>query len=149
MLNSANRGKEQIIFGDDSVVIQKFISGIPGGRTLDVTGYPVANVLAGTAIIKVADAGAGRTGEFVYKPMPIKKDGKNEDETDKYVYDTLPEGATYVGILYRSISVSDPQASIMVDGVVNEAILPYGFASIKSAFATAVPHIIYMKDEVA
>lgn len=141
MLASANRGKEAILTGNDSIVIKKYISGIEGGRTLDVAGYLLTNVVAGSVAIQKTDG--------TYAPMPIKKDGKNEDDTDKYVYDTLPAGAKYVGIVYRSVSTIDGTASIMFDGVVNEALLPYGFDAIKSAFATACPHIIFQNDEEA
>lgn len=138
MVASANRGKEAISFGFDSVVIKKHISDLEGGRTLDVAGYPLTNVLAGSVAIQKENGD--------YAPMPIKKDGTNEDGTDKYVYDTLPEGAKYVGIVYRSISTVDAQASIMFDGIVNEVLMPYGFESIKEAFLTACPHIILQKD---
>lgn len=36
-----NNEREQVVFGDDSIVIQKYISGIKGGRTLDVTGLQI------------------------------------------------------------------------------------------------------------
>lgn len=154
MLNNANRGKETIVFGEDSIVIQKFISGIPGGRTLDVAGYPVANVFAGSVIIKKTVT-TDKKNETVYAPMPLKakKSGEeavlDEDGKPVYEYDALPEGSSYAGMLYRTISIADPQASILLDGVVNEELLPYGFEAIKKDFLAAVPQIILVKDEVA
>ena len=133
-------GKHQILFPEDSIVIKKYISGIEGGRTLDVAGYPVANVFAGSPIIKKDE---------VYMPMPLKENGTNEDGSKKYAYAALPEGAEYVGVCYRSLSVTDGECSIMFDGIVNEAILPYDFATIKEAFAKACPHIIFQQDEEA
>lgn len=133
MIANATNGKHQILFGEDSIVIKKYISGIEGGRTLDMEGYKAANVLAGSVIIKKSNGN--------YAPMPLAESGET--------YAALPEGATYVGICYRTISATNAQCSIMFDGVVNEALLPYGFATIKSAFATACPHIIFQKDEEA
>lgn len=153
MVNSSNLGVEKIIFGNDSVVIKKHISDIEGGRTLDVAGYPVNNILAGSVVIKLANGN--------YAPMPLKAltetvEGASEptpvldeDGEQKYGYDALPDGAKYVGVVYRSISKSNPQASIMFDGVVNEACLPYEISAIKEAFLKAVPHIVFMQDEVA
>lgn len=141
MLHNANTGKESIIFGNDSIVIQKFISGIAGGRTLDVTGYPLSVIPAGSLVIKKGDE---------YLPMPIVKDtAKSTEEETVYKYNTLPDGAAYVGVLYRSIQAKDGQASIMIDGIVNEEVAPFDLATVKSAFSQACPHIIFTKDEVA
>lgn len=141
MLHSANTGKESILFGDDSIVIQKYISGIPGGRTLDVTGYPLSVIPAGSLVIKKGKE---------YYPMPIVKDEAKSTATETvYKYNTLPTDAAYVGVLYRSIQTKDAQASIMFDGVVNEEVAPYDLATVKAAFKAAVPHIIFVKDEEA
>lgn len=148
MYASANKGKEAIIFGNDSIVIQKFISGIVGGRTLDLESWKQSVVPAGTIIIK--------TSTGVYKPCPIvallqgENPLLNDNGEQVYGYDALPSGASYVGVLYRSIRKVDATASIMFDGVVNEEVLPYVMsADTKTAFVAAVPHIIFNKDEVA
>lgn len=152
MFANANQTKELIHFGNDSVVIKKYISGIEGGRTLDMSGYPLANVLSGSVVILKAD------GE--YAPMPLVQKTTNTGTTDEpvmtpqfdgegnpvYVYGTLPEGAKYVGVCYRSVSASNPQCSIMFDGIVNEAIMPFGVETIKSEFSAACPHIIFAVD---
>lgn len=130
MLNDLTPNKNQIVFGDDSIVIQKYISGIKGGRTLDVTGFAEKVIKAGHVII-VKDG--------VYAPMPVSGDA----------YAALPSGYAYAGILYRSISAAKPAASIMTWGEVNEEAIPYAMTSILSAFKTACPHIDFIKDEEA
>ena len=121
--------KTQIVFGNDSVVIRKYGNSLAGGRVLDVTGVTEKAILAGHVIIT--------DGEGNYKPMPVA-DG---------AYTTLPEGYAYAGVLYRSILTAQPAASILNAGVVNEKALPYAISSIKTAFATACPHIMFESDE--
>jgi len=127
--------KEQIVFGDDSVVIQKYISGIKGGRTLDVAGYTEKVLKAGHVIIT--------DGKGTYKPMPVIGTG------DSAAYGELPSGHSYAGILYRSILTAQPAASIMTWGEVNVKAAPYPMDSILEAFKTACPHIDFIKDEEA
>lgn len=150
MKHVSNHGKEQLLFGNDSIVIQKFVSGIVGGRTLDLSEWKDSTVPAGCVIVKKGEN---------YMPMPVvaltETVGEEQtpvvdaDGNQKYGYASLPEGATYAGMLYRTILKSDAQASIMIDGVVNEECLPYDISAIKSAFLAAVPHIIFVKDEIA
>lgn len=142
MVTNAKRGSESIIFGNDSVVVQKFISGIPGGRTLFMTGFLLPNVPAGHVIIQYDADGC-------YGPMPVKANGTDTDGNTIYEYDTLPAGSKYVGINYRTISASNPQSSIMYDGVVNPKCMEIDITPIKTAFAAACPHIIFQEDEDA
>lgn len=121
--------KTQIVFGNDSIVIRKYGHSLAGGRVLDVTDFAEKTILAGHVIIT--------DGKGNYKPMPIK-DG---------AYAELPEGYTYIGVLYRSILAAKPAASIMTAGVVNEKALPYAISSIKTAFTEACPHIMFECDE--
>lgn len=130
MLNDLSPKKNAVVFGDDSIVIQKYISGIKGGRTLDVTGFAENVIKAGHVII---------VKEGKYMPMPVA-DGK---------YAALPEGAAYVGVLYRSILAAKPAASIMTWGEVNAVAVPYAMDTILAAFKTACPHIDFIKDEEA
>ena len=130
MLNDLTPNKQQVVFGDDSIVIQKYISGIKGGRTLDVTGF-AENVIKAGHVIIVKDG--------VYKPMPVSGEA----------YAALPEGFAYAGILYRSIPAAKPAASIMTWGEVNVEAVPYAMTSILAAFKTACPHIDFIKDEEA
>lgn len=152
MLYNVNNNKEKIVFGMDSVVIQKYISGIPGGRTLNIdANYPLEDVLAGHVIIKKVN----ESGVATYAPMPIKKvEGEfaDEDKTmPKCVYDkeSMPEGAVIVGVLYRSVSKKQPAASIMYDGVVNDAIAPFDFATVKADVIKACPNLVFQQDEIA
>ena len=131
MQNDITSKKEKVVFGNDSVVIRKYISGIPGGRTLDVSDFEPDTILAGHVIIKKTDGN--------YAPMPING--------EKYA--ELPGGASYAGVLYRSISKENPAASIMYDGVVNPELVPYQMTDILEAFKTACPHIIFEQDEEA
>ena len=130
MLNDLTPNKNQVVFGDDSIVIQKYISGIKGGRTLDVTGFAEKVIKAGHVII-VKDG--------KYMPMPVSGSA----------YAALPDGAAYAGILYRSILAAKPAASIMTWGEVNAVAVPYAMDAILAAFKTACPHIDFIKDEEA
>ena len=129
-MNDLTPNKQQMVFGEDSIVIQKYISGIKGGRTLDVTGFADSVIKAGHVII-VKDG--------VYAPMPVSGEA----------YAALPSGAAYAGVLYRSIPAAKPAASIMTNGEVNAEALPYAMDSILAAFKTACPHIVFIKDEEA
>lgn len=143
MKNDISPKKEQVIFGNDSVVIRKCISTIPGGRTLDCSGFIDDVVLAGHVIIKKADGS--------YAPMPVlaASDAVGETPAQPRRYGTLPTGASYVGVNYRSTSKDNPAASIMYDGVVNPNVVPYDMTSILTAFKAACPHIIFEQDEEA
>lgn len=123
--------KQQIVFGKDSIVIRKYGNSLAGGRVLDVTNFAPKAIEAGHIIIKSQDG--------VYKPMPLNDGGT--------AYAALPDNHTYVGVLYRSISTAKPAASILTVGVVNEKALPFAISSIKSAFVTACPHIVFESDE--
>lgn len=58
-----NNEPNEIITGNDNIVIAKYLDGIDGGRSLDVTGYPLKVIKAGVPAIT---DGAG-----TYKPMPL------------------------------------------------------------------------------
>jgi hypothetical protein len=89
---------------NDSVVIVKYFEGIPGGRTLNVTGFADDEISAGHVIIKETSSGE-------YKPLAVTG--------------TLPASHTYAGILVASIKKENAQAAIMVRGTVNEAYAKY------------------------
>lgn len=89
---------------NDSVVIVQNIDGIPGGRTLNVEGFPDKEISAGHVIIKETASGG-------YKPLPITGE--------------IPSGHTYAGYLVASLSVENAQAAIMYAGTVNEAYCKY------------------------
>ena len=110
MILNLSPEKKGIDFGRDSIVVRKFINGILGGVTLDITGYQLPTVLAGQCVIT--------DGNGVYKPMPIKGE----------TYGDMPEGFKYAGVVYRSAKATDG-ISIMFRGVVNKYAAPYYFKS--------------------
>lgn len=153
MKQDISQKKVGIDFGSyDSIVIKKHITDIEGGRTLDCTDFPEDVVLAAHVIISTANA---ETGEKTYKPMPIKQvlegdEPKVDEEGNKvYAYDTLPKGAVYEGVLYRSILKEKPAASILIDGVVNDKVMKIALGNIEADFKAACPHIIFNHDEEA
>ncbi len=113
MKHNIEQKKEQIVFGNDSTVIVKYLAGIPGGRTLDLSEHNDNVVNAGHVIIT-----ATKNGETVYKPLGVTT---NAGAT---VYKALSTGEAYAGVLYRSILKDNPAAAIMTMGVVNTQLLP-------------------------
>ena len=97
-------GKE--IGGFDSIIIQKDLTDIPGGVTLDVTGWAADTIPGGIVLIKNA-AGA-------VKPLGIT--GSNNDT---YASLDSGEGEEYYGILKYSILKSEPYAAVLRAGTVN------------------------------
>jgi len=89
----------------DCVVIQKFIEDVPGGRSLDVSGLPDADtvLLAGHLVIR-------ETATKEYKALGITGGA----------YVALPAAHTYEGVVRASVKKSEPLASIMVRGSVNQ-----------------------------
>lgn len=125
--------KKQIVFGLDSVIIQKWISDIKGGRALDVAGIDGDVLYAGRVIIT--------DGKGVYKPLKI--------EGGNYVALSTESGFKYAGVLYRSISKGDG-AAIMTAGQVNTiAAKSVNGADFPTDFAEAMPNIQFVADEDA
>lgn len=118
--------KTNIDTTNDSIVIVKVIEGIPGGRTLDVTGWPHKTIPAGHPIIKDDD------GE--YKPLALNTEGTAIDAT---------KAAKTVGVLTRTIAVAMPLAPVMVRGTVNENAAVF---TIPSGVKTALSLIRFTSD---
>ena len=74
-----NNEPNEIITGDDNIVIAKYLDGIEGGRSLDVTGYSLNVIKAGVPAIT--------DGSWTDKPIPV-----NEDNT---AFGTLPDVYCY------------------------------------------------------
>lgn len=123
--------QESFGFGNDSIVIRKYIAGVQGGRVLDVSDFKGDYIRAGHVIIRDKESD-------LYKPMPL-----NEDKTE---YGTLPEGHEYVGVCVSTKSVTEPFVSIMHTGVVNDVASPYSLDAIKSALKSAVPTLVFEHD---
>ena len=136
-----NVEKKTIVFGEDSVIVQKFIAGIKGGRSLNVEGITDSVIHAGRIIVT--------DGKGTFKPLAIKTT-TGTDSQPKTAYDTLPEGFKYAGILYRSILTKNPGASIMTEGQVNEvAAKNANGVDVPADFKTACPLIEFISDENA
>lgn len=143
MKQEFNQKREAIVAGLDTVVIRKCISDIMGGRTLNVEGYTADIIPAGHPVIRL------ESGD--YAPMPCHEAKEAEGETAAVAggFDALPEGASYVGINKTTIPADAPAAAIMIDGIVNETLIPYPEDAIWADFKAACPHIIFNQDEEA
>lgn len=123
-----NNAVESIDASNDSIVIVNNLGTIPGGKTLDVTGFTPAVIRSGHIIIEVTATG-------LLKPMPV-----NAGNT---AYATLPAGHTYKGVLIASILTAKPFAGILIRGDVNKVASPY---PVIAAVETALPLIRFTKD---
>ena len=102
----------------DTVIIDKVIETVRGGRSLHADGFPDDEIRAGHVIIL-------ENGEF--KPQPT--DGS--------------KAANAVGILTVSILKSEPAAAIMTRGTVNEVPLKYPITTAtKDALGDAIGYVI-------
>ena len=72
-----NNEPNEIITGNDNIVIAKYLDGIDGGRSLDVTGYPLKVIKAGVPAIT---DGAG-----TYKPMPLNAENARRSQQKRTV----------------------------------------------------------------
>jgi hypothetical protein len=118
--------KEKVDTSNDSIVIISVIETIPGGKTLDVTGFTPTVIKAGHVIIEET-----ATGKL--KPMPVTTNA----------YDSIPASHTYKGVLIATILKTKPFAAILVRGSVNKVASPY---PVISAVETALPLIRFTKD---
>lgn len=115
--------------GNDTIVIVNVLEAIPGGKTLDVTGFSPDVIPAGHLIIEETSTG-------VLKPMPIS--GAD--------YAALPASHTYKGVLISTVLKAKPFAGILVRGTVNKNASYYGIASVLTAVKTALPLIRFTQD---
>lgn len=126
--NLASKGSEYDT-GNDTIVIVKVLEAIPGGKTLDVTGFAPEVIPAGHLIIEETSTG-------VLKPMPISD----------AAYGALPASHTYKGVLISTILTKKPFAGIMVRGAVNKNASFYTIASVLTAVRTALPLVRFTQD---
>ena len=128
------REGENISTDLDSIVIVKLFETIPGGRTLDVTGFTPEVIAAGHLIVE-------ETATKELKPLSVTGTG------DALTYGVLPSGHTYKGVLVASVLTSKPMASIMVRGTVNnEALRLAKGLDAPSAAKTALNLIRFTQD---
>ncbi len=101
-----SKTRQTIDTTNDSVIIVEHIADLPGGRTLDVTGFPDDEISAGHVVIK--------DEEGVYKPLPT--DGN------------VPASHTVEGVTVASCKKDNAQVSVMYNGTVNEAYAKYPYS---------------------
>ena len=126
-----NNDNQKTSTGKETVVIRDKFEEIRGGRTLDVTGYPLDVITAGHVIIKET-----ATGEF--KPFPLSTDGT--------AYATLPADHEIAGILISTIRTDKPFAGILIRGSVNPNAAPFSMTAILDAVKAALPLITFLAD---
>lgn len=114
---------------NDSIVIVANLENIPGGKTLDVTGFAPAVIPAGHLVIEET-----ATGKL--KPMPVSGTA----------YGSLPSNHTYKGVVVSSVLTTKPFVSVLVRGTVNKNASKYAIASVLSAVKTALPLIRFTQD---
>ena len=121
-----DNAKTTVDTGNDSIVIVEYLEGVPGGRTLDVTGFTSPVIQAGHIVIV-------ETATKERKPMPV---------TDA-AYAALPAGHSYEGVVVASVLTEKPMAGIMLRGSVNEVASPY---PVTDAMKAALPLIRFTQD---
>jgi hypothetical protein len=117
---------------DDVIVVQS-IALLPGGMSLDITDWTKTDdsqtIPGGWILIQ-------NTTDKTVKPLPQSTTG---------TWDSLPSGYQYLGILRNTMSLIDPRAAILVNGVVNgEALQTATGAPITTDIKTALPHIQFL-----
>lgn len=109
--------------GADAIVITQVLADIPGGVSLDVTGYKGDVIRAGHVVVKDAKG--------VYKPLAVTGDA----------YGAVAEGETPVGLVISSVSGEDARVGVMTMGQVNgKALKPV----VPDAVKKLMPHIQFI-----
>lgn len=112
-VNLNNGTTDQIITGNDNIVIVNVFETIRGGRTLDVTDFPKENIHAGHVIIR-------EDGTDNYKPMPLDGEGSIVS-LGTIVPGTLYTDGTYKGVALTGGTGTGAVATIVVaDGAVTK-----------------------------
>lgn len=114
---------------DDVIIIEEGCT-LPGGRTLDVTG------VSGTDVVKAGTVLVQNTTDKTVKPLP---------QTVAGTWDSLPDGYAYIGLLKDTVSLEDPRAAILVNGVVNGAAIETNTgAPITADIKAGLPHVQFL-----
>ena len=114
---------------NDGIVIVSNLETIPGGKTLDTTGFSPTVIPAGHLVIE-------ETATGVLKPMPVSGTA----------YGSLPANHTYKGVVVSSVLTAKPFVAILVRGTVNKNASKYTISSVLSAVITALPLIRFTQD---
>lgn len=121
---------ESFGFGNDPIVIRRYIAGIQGGKVLDVSGFTGDYIRAGHIIIRVKSSDT-------YKPLG----------TSNGAYVALPDGCEYVGVAASTKSVKEPFIGIMYNGEVNDVASPFEISdALMAALKTAIPTLVFKHD---
>lgn len=113
-----------VIDGLDAIVNCKVTADLPGGAFLNAQEWQEPVLKAGHIIIR-----NNTTKEC--SPLDVSSGS----------YVALPDGYSYLGTLRKSIKTNNPQAAVVLEGVLNEAACPY---SVPSAFKSAIPAIRFI-----
>lgn len=123
---SLNRKEVAINDGNDSIIIVRDLGDIPGGRTLDTTGYTPDTIPCGMVVIKKANGD--------YAPHPLATNGKAYAAS-------AGTGNTIVGVVKYTVLTADPRVAIMTMGQINQAACAIPFTD---AIKTALKHIDFL-----
>ncbi len=121
-----NNTTKQILTGDDSIVIQKCLEDVPGGKSLDTTGFTPTEIKAGHILTKVTATG-------VIKPLGVSAGN----------YVALPGTETYYGVALQTVPTAKALVGVMRRGSVNETASPY---AVPAGAKTALPQILWVTD---
>lgn len=109
MYADLNNDGEQIITGNDSIVIVENFESVRGGRTLDVTGFAPDVINAGHVLIKETSTGN-------YKPMPVVGSGGIETLGAITPGSGYANNGTYTNVSLTGGSGTGAKATITVAG---------------------------------
>lgn len=124
-----NNTRDNFDTSNDSIVIVSNLETIPGGKTLDTTGFAPVVIPAGHLVIEET-----ATGKL--KPMPVSGTA----------YDALPADHTYKGVVVSSVPTAKPFVAVMVRGSVNKNASFYTIASVLTAVKAALLLIRFTQD---
>ncbi|MBQ9546762.1 MAG: hypothetical protein IJU90_05700 [Bacteroidales bacterium] len=147
----------------DGVIVRKHISGLAGGRALglDALKDNSNNVLVAAYTNNVVPCGlpiiTDGNGNYIPLPPTDVTSGEGQSATTTYQFNK-PDGWTYAGLCGATILAGKP-ASVIVAGAINEVALLANItehfpssletpnALSLSAIKSALPHLIFEKDE--
>lgn len=113
-----------VIDGLDAIVNCKVTADLPGGAFLNAQEWQEPVIKAGHIIIR---------NTTTKECLPLDVTGGS--------YVSLPEGHSYFGTLRKSIKTDNPQAAVVLEGVIREEACPY---PVPAAFKSAIPAIRFI-----
>lgn len=122
---SINNPEYEVSRENDTIVITKPVTTIPGGVTLDTTGYKETTIKAGQIIAKEKSTGK-------YKPLAVSEGAYTSP---------IPETDELVGVVVSTVKKERPFVSVMTIGQVNAAASPF---KVTEEIAKALPGIDFI-----